>query len=350
MRTLVTGGAGFIGSTLVDRLLADGHEVHVVDDLRRGRRENLAAAQATGRMTLHEIDIATGDLLDVVTAAAPEVVFHLAAQIDVRASVTRPLDDARENVLGTINVAEAAREAGVRKVVFASSGGSIYGSPEHLPVSETAPLDPKSPYAASKISGEVYLGMYRRLHGLDFTTLAMANVYGPRQDPGGEAGVVAIFGSALLFGRATTLFGDGGNTRDYVYVDDAVSSFVAAAGERGGGMRFNIGTGLQTSDRELHTLVAAAAGADDAPQYAPARLGDLRKSALDSSAAHRVLGWRPRVELAEGVRRTIDHLREQHVPPSEVAPDSATAPGRVSRLVASHGRSSMRSPSLGRPR
>ncbi len=313
MRALVTGGAGFIGSTLVDRLLADGHDVHVADDLRRGRRENLASAAATGRLTLHEVDITTPALRDVVADARPEVIFHLAAQIDVRVSVTDPLTDAHQNVVGTVNVAEAARHAGVRKIVFASSGGSIYGAPENLPTTEQAPLDPKSPYAASKISGEFYLGTYRRLHGVDCTTLAMANVYGPRQDPGGEAGVVAIFAAALLRGEPTTVFGDGGNTRDYVYVADAVSAFVAAAGEQGGGGRFNIGTGVQTSDRELHRVVAAAAGADDAPTHGPARLGDLRASALDADLARRELGWKPETDLAEGVRRTVEHIRTAQV-------------------------------------
>jgi UDP-glucose 4-epimerase len=309
VRALVTGGAGFIGSTLVDRLLADGHEVHVVDDLRRGTGANLGNAESTGRMTLHKVDITSPDLDRVVADAAPEVVFHLAAQIDVRASVRDPLDDARQNVLGTINVAEAAREAGVRKVVFSSSGGSIYGAPDRLPVSEETPLDPQSPYAASKVSGEVYLNTYRGLYGLDCTSLALANVYGPRQDPHGEAGVVAIFASALLTDRPTTVFGDGGNTRDYVYVDDVVAAFVAAAGEHGSGQRFNIGTGVQTTDRELHRLVAAAAGAKDSPEFAPARLGDLRASALDADAARRGLRWHPQVDVAEGVRRTVEHFR-----------------------------------------
>lgn len=309
VRALVTGGAGFIGSTLVDRLLADGHDVHVVDDLRRGGNDNLTAAEATGRMTLHKVDIAAADLPALFAEAAPEVVFHLAAQIDVRASVADPLDDARQNVLGTINVAEAARAAGVRKIVFSSSGGSIYGAPEDLPASELTPLDPKSPYAASKVSGEVYLNTYRNLFELDCTTLALANVYGPRQDPHGEAGVIAIFASALLTERPTTVFGDGGNTRDYVYVDDVVSAFIAAAGEHGNGQRFNIGTGVQTSDRELHRLVAKAAGAKDSPEFAPARLGDLRASALDAAAATRELGWRQEVDLAEGVRRTVEYFR-----------------------------------------
>ncbi|MFI7674932.1 NAD-dependent epimerase/dehydratase family protein [Actinophytocola sp. NPDC049390] len=311
MRALVTGGAGFIGSTLVDRLIADGHDVTVVDDLSRGTPANLADAADTGRLTVRELSITDPALADVVAEAAPEVVFHLAAQIDVRSSVADPFDDANRNVLGTIAVAEAARGAGVRKVVLASSGGSIYGTPEDLPVAETAALNPKAPYAASKIAAEVYLNTYRELYGLDCTHLAPANVYGPRQNPHGEAGVVAIFANALLTGRPTTLFGDGGNTRDYVYVGDVVAAFVAASGEVGGGKRYNIGTGVQTSDRELHTLVARAANADDKPVFAPARLGDLRASALDAQAATAELGWRPDVSLDEGIRRTVDYFRKQ---------------------------------------
>ncbi|MDQ3790356.1 MAG: NAD-dependent epimerase/dehydratase family protein [Actinomycetota bacterium] len=311
MRALVTGGAGFIGSTLVDRLIKDGHDVTVVDDLSRGTRANLADAQATGKLQLCQVGLNDPELEKVVADAAPEVVFHLAAQIDVRSSVTDPFDDATRNVLGTIAVAEASRKAGVRKVVFASSGGSIYGTPEDLPVAETAPLNPKAPYAASKVSAEVYLNTYRELYGLDCTHLAPANVYGPRQNPHGEAGVVAIFANALLSGRPTTLFGDGGNTRDYVYVGDVVAAFVAASGEVGGGKRYNIGTGVQTSDRELHTLVAQAANAPDQPVHAEARLGDLRASALDARAAGQDLGWRPEVDLAEGIRRTVDYFRKQ---------------------------------------
>jgi UDP-glucose 4-epimerase len=304
MRALVTGGAGFIGSTLVDRLVGDGHDVVVLDDLRRGKRANLAAG-----CVLREVDVRSPSLTDVVADAAPEVVFHLAAQIDVRASVADPLLDVSLNVVGTVNLAEAARRAGVRKIVFASSGGSIYGTPEDLPVSEAAPVNPKSPYAASKVAAEVYLNTYRELYGLDCTHLALANVYGPRQDPLGEAGVIAIFANALLAGAPTKLFGDGGNTRDYVYVGDVVDAFIAASGDLGGGRRYNIGTGRQTSDRELHTLVAKEVGVPDDPEYAPARLGDLRASALDTTAARTDLGWQAKVDIAEGVRRTVAYFR-----------------------------------------
>lgn len=309
MRALVTGGAGFIGSTLVDRLLDDGHEVVVLDDLSRGRRENLAAAESTGRLRLVVGEVTATDLDALLADTAPEVVFHLAAQIDVRASVADPAHDAEVNVLGTVRLAEAARKAGVRKVVFTSSGGSIYGEPTSFPVAETAPVNPLSPYAAGKVAGEIYLETFRNLYGLDCSHIAPANVYGPRQDPHGEAGVVAIFAQRLLAGEPTRVFGSGSNTRDYVYVDDVVAAFVAASGAAGGGMRFNIGTGVETSDRGLHTLVAAAAGAADAPEFAPVRLGDVARSSLDATRAREVLGWYPRVDIAEGVRRTVEYFR-----------------------------------------
>jgi len=288
--------------------MRDGHDVLVLDNLRRGRPENLEGAIRAGA-ELHEIDVRAPGIVDVVATARPEVVFHLAAQIDVRASVADPLFDMSQNVLATVNVAEAARRANVRKIIFASSGGAIYGTPERLPISESAPVNPKSPYAASKVAAEVYLNTYRELYGMDCTHLALSNVYGPRQNPHGEAGVVAIFATALLTGSPTKLFGDGGNTRDYVYVSDVVEAFVAASGERGSGRRYNIGTGRQTSDRELHTLVARAAGVPDEPGEAPARLGDLRRSMLDSSAARAELRWWPRVDIDAGVRRTVEYFR-----------------------------------------
>ena len=309
MRALVTGASGFIGSTLVDRLLADGHTVIGVDDLSTGRLGNLDGARAAARFDFVEADIVTADLIGLLGDIRPQVVFHLAAQIDVRRSVADPEFDATVNAVGTVRLAEAARRAGVGRIVNTSSGGSIYGVPSVHPTPESVPVDPASPYAASKVAAEVYLNSFRHLYGLDCTHIAPANVYGPRQDPHGEAGVVAIFSQALLAGEPTTVFGDGGNTRDYVYVDDVVDAFVLAAGVEGGGRRFNIGTGVQTSDRELHTVVAAAVGVADEPRFAPARLGDLRDSCLDSAAARAALGWRPAVALEEGVRRTVEYFR-----------------------------------------
>ncbi|MBB1018804.1 MULTISPECIES: SDR family NAD(P)-dependent oxidoreductase [Dietzia] len=312
MRALVTGGAGFIGSTLVDRLLGEGHDVTVVDNLSRGRLENLAAAREAGdRFEFRELDLTDPAIEDVVAAARPEVIFHLAAQIDVRLSVEDPVHDAQVNVVGTVRLAEAARKVGVRRIVFTSSGGSIYGPVTELPVAETRPVDPLSPYAAGKVAGEIYLEMFSRLYGIEWAGVAPANVYGPRQDPHGEAGVVAIFSQRLLAGQPTRVFGDGGNTRDYVFVDDVVDAFVRAAEvPAAAGLRFNVGTGVETTDRGLHTLVAEAAGAADDPEYAPARLGDVDRSALDAERAAEVLGWTPQVTIREGVARTVDYFRD----------------------------------------
>jgi len=309
MKTLVTGGAGFIGSHLVDLLIAEGHEVVVLDNLSHGRLANLADAETTGKLTFIEGDLLDVDFDQIVAEHSPEVIFHLAAQIDVRESVTDPIHDAETNILATIRLAEAARKNGVRKVVHTSSGGAIYGTPEDFPVTEDVPADPHAPYAASKYAGEVYLNTFRHLYGLDCSHIAPANVYGPRQDPHGEAGVVAIFSQRLLAGEPTKVFGDGGNTRDYVFVGDVVRAFYLASGEKGSGMRFNIGTSVETSDRQLHTLVANAAGATDDPEYAPARLGDVPRSALSYERARTVLGWEPLTSIEDGVAQTVEYFR-----------------------------------------
>lgn len=300
---LVTGAAGFIGSHLVDRLLADGHEVIGVDDLSSG--SNIRPGVELWRM-----DVADPELAVRTAERRPEVVCHLAAQVSVRLSVADPLRDARVNVVGTAGVLEAARTAGARKVVFTSSC-AVYGVPDALPVPPTAALRPASPYAASKVSGEVYAQMYGALHGIDFTTLTLANVYGPRQTPEGEAGVISIFTDALLAGRPTKVFGDGRQTRDYVFVQDVVDAFARATGERGGGQRFNVGTALQTTDRDLHAMVAEAVGAADEPEFAPARLGDLPAMSVDPGPTRRELGWEPRVGLREGLAETVAWARER---------------------------------------
>ncbi len=309
MRALVTGAAGFIGSTLVDRLVADGHSVVGLDNFASGRATNIEHLADNPEFFFVEADIVEADLDTILEEYHPEVVFHLAAQIDVRHSVANPQFDGSVNVIGTIRLAEAARKVGVRKIVHTSSGGSIYGVPDVFPTSEAVPTDPHSPYAAGKVAGEIYLNTFRHLYDVECSHIAPANVYGPRQDPHGEAGVVAIFAQALLEGRPTKVFGDGGNTRDYVFVDDVVDAFVKASGTAGGGLRFNVGTGAETSDRALHTAVAAAVGAADDPEFAPPRLGDLKRSCLDISRADQVLGWAPKVALDEGVRRTVEYFR-----------------------------------------
>jgi len=312
VRALVTGAAGFIGSTLVDRLLSDGNSVAGLDNFASGRATNLEHLADNPDFVFVEADIVTADLQKILKEQRPEVVFHLAAQIDVRHSVADPQFDASVNVIGTVRLAEAARSNGVRKIVHTSSGGSIYGTPPSYPTSEEVPTDPASPYAAGKVAGEIYLNTFRHLYGLECSHIAPANVYGPRQDPHGEAGVVAIFAQALLSGKPTKVFGDGSHTRDYVFVDDVVDAFVRASGPAGGGQRFNVGTGVETSDRQLHSAVAAAVGAPDDPEFHPPRLGDLERSCLDIGLAARVLGWHPRVKLDEGVRRTVAYFRQAH--------------------------------------
>ena len=311
MRTLVTGAAGFIGSTLVDRLLADGHAVIGVDDLSSGNNLNLGKADRSAAFEFVKADIVEADLNGLLADVRPEVIFHLAAQISVSQSVQDPSFDAAVNVVGTVRLAEAARRAEVRKIVHTSSGGSVYGTPPSYPTNEDAPSNPASPYAASKVAGEVYLNTFRNLYGLECSHIAPANVYGPRQDPHGEAGVVAIFSRALLSGRPTKIFGDGTDTRDYVFVDDVVDAFVRASGEQGGGQRFNIGTGVETSTRQLHTAIAKAAAKPDEPEFHPPRLGDLRRSCLDISRAAEILGWAPKVKLDDGVARTVEFFRQE---------------------------------------
>ena len=312
MKALVTGGAGFIGSTLVDRLLAEGHQVDVVDNLSSGKLANLADARAdqANRLRFHQIDIRDAALVELMARQAPEVVFHLAAQADVRVSVARPVFDAEVNVVGSLNVLEGARAAGARKVVFASSGGTIYGEPDpsQLPVKESHPQQPLSPYGvAKKVVGD-YLFAYRALHDLEYTALALANVYGPRQDPHGEAGVVAIFTGKLLAGEPCTIFGDGEQTRDFVYVDDVVDAFVRAA-DKGSGLLANVGTGREVSVNELYATMAAAAGVTEPAVMAPARAGELARSALDPGRADLHLGWKPWTTLEAGTQQVIDWFR-----------------------------------------
>lgn len=303
---LVTGGAGFIGSTLVDRLLAEGHTVDVVDNLSTGSLANLAEARTlgAGRFHFHQMDVRSEDMVRLMERRKPEVVYHLAAQADVRVSVKDPVFDADVNVLGSLRTLEGARAAGSRKVVFASSGGTIYGDVSELPIKESAPQHPLSPYGVAKKAVGDYLFAYRELHGLEYTALALANVYGPRQDPNGEAGVVAIFAGKLLAGEPCVIYGDGTQTRDFVYVDDVVDAF-SRAGERGSGLLCNIGTGKETSVNELYAAMAKNAGVKAPPVYAPARPGELQRSVLDPTRASIHLGWKPWTTLEEGTAAVL---------------------------------------------
>jgi UDP-glucose 4-epimerase len=311
-RVLVTGGAGFIGSHLVDRLLEEDHEVTVVDDLSTGKLENLAQARerAGDRLEVARLDLRSPEVADVVERARPEVALHLAAQIDVRRSVADPVHDAEVNVIGTVRLLEACRRSGVGKLVFTTSGGCIYGEPDpaELPIDETYDGHPHSPYGASKRGVEEYLHTYAALYGLRWTSLALANVFGPRQDPAGEAGVVSIFGGRMLAGQPVTIFGDGEQTRDFVFVADVVDAFVRAM-DAGDGLRCNIGTGEQTSVSQLFAALAELAGYEQPARHADPRTGELAHIALDWGRAGAALDWKPRVPLRDGLAETLDWLR-----------------------------------------
>jgi UDP-glucose 4-epimerase len=310
MRCLVTGGAGFIGSNLVDALLARGDEVTIVDDLSTGRRENLDAALARGAK-LTELDIRDGEALrELAGETRPEAVFHLAAQIDVRRSVADPAFDASINVGGTALVLEAARAAGSPRVVFASTGGAIYGEGEgqDLPFDEGAPIAPLAAYGQSKFAAEGYLALYERLYGLRGVSLRLGNVYGPRQDPLGEAGVIAIFCGRLEAGERPTVYGDGTQTRDYIYVGDVVAAALEAAESDAGGP-INIGTGIETDVLELAALLGELGGSENfEPEFAPPRTGEVQRVALDPGRAERELGWRAQTTLEEGLRLTLEAI------------------------------------------
>ena len=310
---LVTGAAGFIGSNLCDRLLAEDHRVIGVDDLSAGRIANLTEARGYGQQfTFHTIDVRTAELRSVFERYLPEVVLHLAAQASVAVSVQDPARDASVNVMGLLNVLECAALVGSRKVVFAASGGTLYGEPREFPVKETARSKgrPVSPYGISKAVGLGYLDFYRANRDLDYTALALANIYGPRQDPHGEAGVVSIFTAKMLAGEQPTIFGDGEQTRDYLFVDDTVHAFAVAAGERASGQVLNAGTGVETTVNRMFELLAGAAGYRGEPAYGPPREGDLRRSALDASLAERELGWKPWTSLEDGLGQVVAWMRK----------------------------------------
>lgn len=308
MKALVTGGAGFVGSHVVDRLVDEGWEVLVVDDLSNGHLDNLAEARARGQIQFHQIDIRTPDFVTAVERYRPEVIHHLAAQASVSVSVRDPIEDATVNVVGTVNVLEAARRVGAARVVVASSGGAIYGEDAKLPVKETYTKHPDSPYGVSKKVIEDYCHYFRKHEDVDYVLLALSNVYGPRQDPYGEAGVVSIFTNLMLAGRRPVIFGDGTITRDYVYVADVADAFIRAAG-KGGGKLLNIGTGVETSVLELFNLLARIAGFEQHPVFGEPRTGDVPRSVVDASAAKKHLGWQPWTSLEDGLRQTVEYFR-----------------------------------------
>jgi UDP-glucose 4-epimerase len=301
VRAVVTGGAGFIGSHVVDALLARGDEVHVVDDLSKGKRTNVPAGAE-----FHESDI-RGEVSEVFDFARPDVCFHLAAQADVRVSVERPDFDADVNVLGTLHVLEAARRHGT-KVVFSSTGGAIYGECDG-PADEEHPRNPLSPYGVSKLAAEEYISAYSRLYGSAHVSLRYGNVYGPRQDPHGEAGVVAIFMKRLREGGTPRIFGDGTQTRDYVYVGDVVEATLAAAAHPGGVL--NVGTGVETSVLDLYERIQRATGLEREPEFADPRPGELQRSVLDRSRARTELGWEPKQSLDDGLAATWAWISSQ---------------------------------------
>jgi UDP-glucose 4-epimerase len=308
MKALVTGGAGFIGSNLVDALLARGDQVTVVDNLATGKRANLEQAIGNGAV-LEDVDIREGDAVsEVVGRTSPDVIFHLAAQIDVRKSVADPAADARINVEGTANLLSAAQAHGVPRFVNTSTGGAIYGEGRQLPAPEDHPVAPEAPYGLSKFCAEQYCEIFTRLHGLSTVSLRYGNVYGPRQDPLGEAGVIAIFCGRLLDGGSATIFGDGKQTRDYVYVDDVVDANLRAAESDASGP-INIGLGQEKSVLDIVEVLKQLAPNGFEPEHAPERPGEVQHIALDPSRAREALGWEAKVELDEGLKRTLDSLR-----------------------------------------
>ncbi len=304
MKILVTGGAGFIGSHIVDQYLQLGHKVVVIDNLSTGQRDNL-----NPQATFHQVDITDAEAVaQVMEAEQPELINHHAAQINVRHSVEDPAFDAVTNIVGSINLIEQGLAAGVTKIIYASSGGAVYGEPEYIPTDEQHPINPDSHYGLSKYTVEEYLKLYGQLRDLKYVILRYANVYGPRQNAYGEAGVVAIFGQQMLQGQQPTIFGDGTDTRDYVFVDDIVEANVRAL-HQGDNQVFNLGTGCQTSVQEVFAAVAAAVGYHNQPRYGEARPGDITCSALDITKARELMDWEPQVSFSDGVQHTIAFLR-----------------------------------------
>lgn len=305
MKILVSGGAGFIGSHVVDALIEQGHEVVVVDNLSSGSPRNLNPAARFYRLSITDKALA-----EVFQQEKPEVVNHHAAQTVVSKSVTSPLEDAEENILGSLNIILNSLRFGVKKFIYASSGGTVYGNPEYLPVDEGHPVNPLSQYGVSKHTVEHYLYLYGISHQLNYVILRYPNVYGPRQNPEGEAGVVAIFARQMLRGERPTIFGQGDKTRDYVHVSDIVKANLLVM-ERGDRSVYNLGSGIETTDQEMFDLLAQALGYRGAPLYASVRPGEIYRICLDASKAQRELGWKPEISLREGIARTVEYYRAE---------------------------------------
>lgn len=306
MRILVTGGAGFIGSHTVDALIKAGAgDVAILDDLSAGKRQ-----QVNPKARLHQVDLRDASAVrEVVARERPEAIYHMAAQMDVRRSVADPAFDAQVNIVGFLNLIEAAREHGLKRVVFSSTGGAIYGEQDTFPADEEHPRRPVSPYGIAKLSTEGYLFFYRVQYGIDYLALRYGNVYGPRQDPHGEAGVVAIFSGKILDGQPCTIYGDGSQTRDYVFVDDVVRANLAALNAKASGVAINIGTGIETSVNDLYSNLASIADFPTAAEHGPARLGEQKRSVISPARAEKELGWRPTAALRDGLAETFKYFK-----------------------------------------
>ena len=303
MRVLVTGGAGFIASHVTDALVAEGHQVSIIDDLSSGKRENL-----NPKATFYQIDVQDPGVADVIRRERPEVLCHHAAQMDVRRSVADPIFDAKVNLVGLLNLMEHGRQNGLKRVLFASSGGAIYGEQDVFPAPETHKTEPLSPYGVAKLASERYLSFYQSTYGISYAALRYANVYGPRQNPHGEAGVVAIFAEKMLRGEQPIINGTGEQTRDYVYIGDLVRGNLAALTAAFSGA-VNLGTGIETDVNTIFRHVRKLCGSHAAEQHGPAKPGEQMRSVVDSNLAQRVLGWRPQVSLEDGLRETVAFFR-----------------------------------------
>jgi UDP-glucose 4-epimerase len=304
MKVLITGGAGFIGSHIVDACIKDGYKVIILDDLSTGKEENI-----NPYAKFYKCDITSGDVVKILRKEMPNYIIHSAAQISVSKSVKSPFEDARTNIMGTLRLLEFARVNGIKKFIFASSGGTIYGEPNKFPITEKFIFNPYSPYGISKTTIEYYLKFYYKEYKLPYISLRYSNVYGPRQDPHGEAGVVAIFTKAMLSGITPTINGDGKYVRDYIYCEDVVNANLLSLKSEVVG-EFNIGTGIGTDVNALYKKLSAIIGFKEKPKYGPPRQGDLRKNVLSCNKAKRILKWSPKVSLDEGLKKTVEYFKK----------------------------------------